>query len=428
MTAPMDSPLDDPHRDPPHDPRRAGGEPAADLVPSGDASPRDIAPLPADGRQALAVVAALLDRHARDADAARAHAREIVRAVESLAKSQEFLGVQLREERARSRSLVVALCLVPLALVALGAWMWHAADGLRDGQTAAQGDVERRLAAMDGKLAEDRTAALRASFDERVKSLESDVTSARTDLVSTRSALDAEREERRKRDEATAARLAAADRDRAELEAVRAELRAASALAGAERARGDSLARALADVAKGAGREPEPVDPPAPPSIDGAAGVPGDPGSPPPSAPEPARPTPAPKAAATSVAATTVSAPAVSATDTSRVRETLNDLLSKATGPAVYRIESLAEVSGQELRGVKVTGREPQSGKVLRTIEAPTAEVVATGDGLVRLRFRDGTLTVGGRTSAFFDGRYGVVVQGDVAAWKAAALPSVRFE
>ena len=61
--------------------------------------------------------------------------------------------------------------------------------------------------------------------------------------------------------------------------------------------------------------------------------------------------------------------------------------------------------------------------------DAGRAEIVVDSvSRCVVLRFYDGKLLIGGKSAPFFDGTYGLVVRGDPAKWRAAALSFVKSE
>ena len=117
------------------------------------------------------IVASLLDQQSRDAHAGRAQARALLEAVEGMAKAHEFLGVQLREERRRSRLLALSALLIPVVLAGVAGLIWWASEGAARRHDAFRTDVETRLASMQAAVAADRLTEVRAAFDERTKSL-----------------------------------------------------------------------------------------------------------------------------------------------------------------------------------------------------------------------------------------------------------------
>src|SRR6185436_6116758 len=83
------------------------------------------------GDVGAAALARVIDQQNREAAAGRAQARELIKALEGVQRSQEFLGVALREERARSRWLTALLVAAPL-VAGVGAWfVWRRVDSVR---------------------------------------------------------------------------------------------------------------------------------------------------------------------------------------------------------------------------------------------------------------------------------------------------------
>ena len=269
-------------------------------------------------------------------------------------------------------------------------------------------------------------------------------------MEQTQKALAAETEARRSLAAAAAEAQAQAEKDRRELDIARADLRSLDRLAGAEKARADALARALADAARQPDPLPAPTRTPAP-ATSGASARTADPPPVAPTASPPVAPTAVPTAPTAPTSSATpgpaplpppIAHPAVPAVptppavspsasrepaDLERVRTTVNQLLEGTSGAARYQIEAMDGVSGQDLLGLRVVGRD-ESGRTLRTIEAPSGEIRVGEDGTVRLLFRDGQLVVGGRRAPFFDGAYSVRLTSTAAAWKASGLTCVRFD
>jgi hypothetical protein len=385
--------------------------------PSGPPARVDATELAGDPRKLAAVLATVLDQQSRDASANRAQARELIRAVDGLAKAHEFLGIEIREERRRSRLLLAAVLLVPI--VAIGT-VWYALTTLRGGDDRVAA-LERGLAEVRSRNDEARVAALRTDYERRLESASADAAAVRGDLDTTRASLAEERRAREAHEREAAARLAGAEKDRAELTGVRAELTSLRELAGAERARADDLARLLAEaVRRGPSGEP-PVarnDPPpavAAPAPDAAPAV---------SAPAP---TPAPGPSPAPAPAEGPPAAARDPADLDRIVSRLNGLLDGTTGAARYRIEALEGVAGTELLGIRIVGRDA-GGRPLRTVEARRAQITVSPQGGIRFRFDDGHLVVAGRKAPFFDGSYTLALDGEPGPWRAAGLTCVRFE
>src|SRR5689334_15931822 len=95
-----------------------------------------------------AALARVIDQSNREAAASRAQARELIKALEGVQRSQEYLGVALREERAKSRWLAALVLIAPLVAVAGGWYAWRHVDDVRS-------DLDGRIA----RLAEDEQAA-----------------------------------------------------------------------------------------------------------------------------------------------------------------------------------------------------------------------------------------------------------------------------
>lgn len=400
-------------------------------------------PLSPEVAQIARVVGGLLEQQARDAQAARAQARAVVEAIEGLAKSHEFLGIQLREERARSRWLVAALGVVPLLLGGAVLAVWLSGRDDEAARAAERAELDGRLRDLQTELARDQVGELRSAFEERTKSLAADADTTRTELERARKVIDEERDARRRADGAAAERQAQADRDRRELEGIRSDLRSLNELAGAERARADALAKALIEAARGEPRAAPSTSPgagTAPPPVPTAT-APGPRSSgPAPAGPAPARRTPtadggnaapaalpSPKVPDTPPAPPPVPSATRDPADLASVADRINVLLDGATGAAKYRLEGIEGVSGYDLLGVRFVGRD-ESGEVLRTVVAPKAEIVVAADGAIRISCRDGHVLVSERQVPFFDGVYALRLNGTASAWRQSGLTCVRFE
>jgi hypothetical protein len=410
----------------------------------------DAAALASDSKRLAAVLATVLDQQNRESSANRAQARELVRAVEGLAKAHEYLGKELAAERGRSRLLWAAVLAVPLVVAGLLVWSGKSGDEelarLRDDVARDIQDVRDKDAAREKEAARTaaQAAATRSEFEGRLEQASKDADSLRTDLDAARSELAGERRTREAKETEQAARIADADRERSELTALRAEAGALREIAGAERARADDLARAFAAAAK-ANREAEGGVKTASPPATADADAPPPPAKPrdealPPREGEGRRPeAPGPGAAgegarapgsAASSAPEARDAPADTAVrdpgDLERIRTKINGLLEGATGAARYLVETLSGVTGTDLLGVRVVGRDA-NGRVLRTVEADHLEISVLADGGVRLRFTDGHLLVGDRRAPFFDGAYTLALGGSAEPWRNAGLSCVKL-
>jgi hypothetical protein len=381
-----------------------------------DDDPRELArasPLrPLDGPEA---VAHLLAQSNRESAANRAQARELIKALEGVQRSQEFLGVALREEKRRSRWL---LALVILAPIAAAAGVWWVAARVDDVRT----DVSDRMA----KLASDEQAARAESAqrlrDVRIDELASDLAGLRTDLTASRDAAAAQERQLAQREAALAAAEGRTDSARTEIGALEFEVRSAKAKANAEQARAAQLEDRIKelqselDARRKAPAQPAPAEaarPAPPPATDAAA----------PAAAASKAPSPEPKAAA--AAAKAPAEPASDPAETEKVRRALNGLLREADDAVRYEIQALGGAAGRTLTALRVVGTD-ERGAVVRTIQAGRAEIsIDTTTGSIVLRFVDGKLIVGTVEAPFFDGSYGVVVRGDAAKWKSAGLTCV---
>jgi len=124
-------------------------------------------------------LARLIEQSNREQAAGRAQARELIKALEGVQRSQEYLGEALHAERRKSRALLALLVAGPIVAV-VGAW--YVLGRVDD----AKLDVERRV----DRIAADDTAARAADAskrdDERAAQLAADVDALRKDLASSR--------------------------------------------------------------------------------------------------------------------------------------------------------------------------------------------------------------------------------------------------
>lgn len=373
----------------------------------------------------------LFEQQQRDSAANRAQARELIRSLDQLQQTQEYLGRELRRERTRSRWLLAAVPVAAVAGAVLVALLWRHVDEDRRA-------LEERVASVETLDREQGRAELRAAYDERVAGLREQLQAAEEDLRTVRSDDSESAAVTRAREAALAervreleAREVGARGELAELAGLRARVEAYQEVAGAESARAAALMDEIRRLEREAGRAaaaadapsrpipaPERFDPVAPPSV--RVG--------------PSRPATAAEAAPTPTATTSDDpvdrgGPAAEhATDLDRIRTALNGLLELSPDAVRYRIVSLGGVRGHELLDVRVVG-EDESGRKVRRLEADRAQLrIDEAAGTARLAFEDGALLVAGRRAPFYDGRYNVVTTTDVGKWRASDLTCVRFE
>ena len=98
----------------------------------------------------------LLEQSNREAAANRAQARDLIKALENVQRSQEYLGTALLDERRKSRWLVIAFVAGPLIAAACVWLVWSRVDDMR-------ADYERMKAAWGGGPAFDRWFAAGAN-------------------------------------------------------------------------------------------------------------------------------------------------------------------------------------------------------------------------------------------------------------------------
>lgn len=387
-----------------------------------DDDPRDLVPSapmrPLDGPEA---VAHLLAQSNRESQANRAQARELIKALQGVQRSQEYLGVALREERRRSRWL---LALVVLAPVAAGVGVWAMANRVDDVRT----DMGEKLAKLSADEQAARSEAAERLRDTRIDELTADIAGLRTDLAASRDAAATQEKQIAEREAALKTAESRSDSARTEIGALEFEVRAAKSKASAEQARATQLEARIGDLQKQletrkqeatqAASAPAVRAAPAPAAAVPHAAVADVPPKPPVAAPAEKKPA----ADATTPA---VSAPASDPVETEKTRRALNALLKDAEDAVHYEIQALGGSVGKTLTALRVVGTD-ERGAVVRTILAARAEIsIDAATGSVVLRFLDGKLIVGAVEAPFFDGSYGVVVRGNAGKWRASGLPCV---
>ena len=372
-------------------------------------------PAATTGPEALAH---LLSQSNREAAANRAQARELIKALEGVQRSQEYLGTALREERAKSRWLLVLLLVAPLAVAAA---VWQVAGRMDDVKT----DLSDRLARFAADAETSRANDVTKFHDTRVTELAADLDSLHRDLNSSRDALAAERKHVAERETALASAENRTDGARTEIGALEFEVRAAKSKAGAEQARATALENRIRELESqlDARTKASALPAKAPTASAGTA----------PSAfgPDAARPVVAAPSAApapSSAASTPVNAvrPAGDAAAIEKTRAMLNTLLDQSADTVRYRIAVLGGLDGKSLTGVTLVGSD-QAGSVVRTIHADRAEItVDPASGSVVIHCFGGKLVVGAIEAPFYGGSYGLVVRGDAAKWMKSGLDFVK--
>jgi hypothetical protein len=355
----------------------------------------------------------LLEQSNREAAANRAQARELVKALENVQRSHEYLGKALLDERRKSRWLALAFVLGPIAAAACVWLVWSRVDAMR-------ADYDARLAKIAAEEQSAREAEAAKTSDGRIAELTGDLAALRRDLDGSREALESERRHVTDREAALAAAEGRGESARTEIGALEFEVKSSKAKANAEQGRANALETKIRELEASLTRT-KPADAPAAAS------------------PAPSKAEPAPDAAKTAGPVAVV-APAPAAAppaekpkpapakpspteqaDLDKAMSVINHLLAESGDTVLYRFESLGGIAGRTLVGVKVVGTDG-SGSIVRTIIAERAEITTQPDtSSVVLRFTDGKLVVGAMEAPFFDGNYGLVVHGDAAQWKAAA-------
>jgi hypothetical protein len=365
------------------------------------------APLrPMEGPEA---VAHLLAQSNRESAANRAQARELIKALQGVQQSQEYLGVALREERRRSRWLLALVVLFPLAAGAAVWWMAARVDDVRS-------DVSDRIAKVAAEEQAARAAAAQGLRDAHIEQLTQDLSGLRGDLDASRVALLEQQKHLAERETALTAAEGRTDSARTEIGALEFEVTAARSKANAEQARSAQLENRIKELQAELDARRKAPSPPAPAETARLSAAPGD--------DKAAAPAPSP-AAAVAKPAPAREAPASDAAETENIRRALNALLRDADDAVRYQIHALGGAAGRTLSALRVVGTDDR-GVVVRTIQAARAEItIDASTGSIVMRFREGKLIVGTVEAPFFDGNYGLVVRGDAAKWKSAGLSCV---
>jgi chaperonin cofactor prefoldin len=351
-----------------------------------------------------AALAHLLDQSNREAAANRAQARELVKTLQGVQRSQEYLGTALREERSRSKALLALAILAPV-LAAVGAWfVWRHVEDSR-------AELDLRVAQLAADAESARTSDAAKARDARVAELTEDLATVRRHLDESREELAAERKALAQREASLESAQGRADGARVEIGALEFEVKSAKSKTGAAEARADvyesrikelELQLAQAKTAAAARPVPPAALPPAPPpAVD------------------------APKPPETKTAAP----PLAVSGDPEAIAKTvavLNTLLKDSGDTVHYQFAALGGIAGRALTDVRVVGTD-EKGTVVRTIQAARAEIVPDdASGTVVLRFTEGKLIVGSKEAPFFGGTYGLIVRADPRKWRSSGLEFVK--
>jgi hypothetical protein len=114
--------------------------------------------------------------------------------------------------------------------------------------------------------------------------------------------------------------------------------------------------------------------------------------------------------------------------DARQVRKALDDLISPRGSFSYYRLSSLGSVDGRLLRMVQINWHD-NSGRLVKTIEADTLEVLLHGSNSVELLLRNGAFLDGGVKSPFSSDRFSLhLPRQDLQAWRDAGVPFTEVE
>ncbi len=414
------------HEIPPPDPDSDDERGPSDLVPmSGEEGLAEL------GRQ-HAAIAHWLEQSHRDATANRAQARELIDALDRAREGHEYMGRSLRDEKRRSRLLVLGLAFAPLLAVVVVWGIWNQMDAVRTDVGDRVDGVLREQERLRREQSDLARADLETVQRERVAGLDAEIDRLASQLDSTRAGLLAAQSEGSDRESGLRARLTELETAHGELLGLRAEVRTLRSRAGADAARNDAQEREIRELERALGdarARAATAQPTAPPIAMAPLPMPASP----PIAPDADPPDAAPWAPATTTdAAPLVPDPHPAASrrpgDLERIRTELNRLLGATDEAVSYRVDRLGGVSGEDLLDVRVVGLD-EAGQTIRALEAKRAEVTVQRDrGQVRLSFRDGHLELAGRQAPFFEGHYALELASDPEAWRISGLTCVRFE
>ncbi|PCJ52875.1 MAG: hypothetical protein COA70_10745 [Planctomycetota bacterium] len=110
-------------------------------------------------------------------------------------------------------------------------------------------------------------------------------------------------------------------------------------------------------------------------------------------------------------------------TDAHKVRRALDDLISPRGSFSYYRLSSLEAVDGNLLRFVQINWHD-NSGRLVKTIEADSLEVILHSNNSVELLLRNGAFLDGSKKSPFSSDRFSLhLPRQEMPAWRASGVP-----
>ncbi|MCP4771826.1 MAG: hypothetical protein GY879_10505 [Planctomycetes bacterium] len=108
------------------------------------------------------------------------------------------------------------------------------------------------------------------------------------------------------------------------------------------------------------------------------------------------------------------------------VRKSLDDLISQRGSFSYYRLNSLGSIDGKLLKMVQINWHD-NSGRLVKTIEADTLEVILHPGGSVELLLRNGAFLDGDVKSPFSADRFRLHLPSqDLSAWRTSGVPYVE--
>jgi hypothetical protein len=114
---------------------------------------------------------------------------------------------------------------------------------------------------------------------------------------------------------------------------------------------------------------------------------------------------------------------APAATNSKVVRKALDDLISHRGSFSYYRLNSLGSIDGNMLKMVQINWHD-NSGRLVKTIEADTLEVILHPGGSVELLLRNGAFLDGGVKSPFSADRFRLHLPSqDLNSWRNSGVP-----